>query len=253
MCPHLRGGGHTDFGVDPIVVGVGMALSCLHLTLWTIGWILTKFSSIYIREITKNWLDFGDLDLMFKVPAVGKLKIHGGGTSGFLWKHFDWLFLILFFYIFSFYNTIMILLSKLTNEKRKDFCFVKMFVRMIAKLIFERAMLLGVFTGSPVFIKPTKFIWSGNPGSSCSKLTMLLVNNSLKFTLSDTQIRWIFCWKNVSSFCSAKAIHIFSAKNIRILYIESAKTVNKMILNKLVKLTTLWTTGPWSYHDALWY
>ena len=58
----------------------------------------------------------------------------------------------------------------------------------------------------------------------------------------------IFCWKNVSSFCSAKATHIFSAKNIIILYIESAKTVNEMILNELVKLTTLWTTGPsmWS-------
>ena len=54
----------------------------------------------------------------------------------------------------------------------------------------------------------------------------------------------IFCWKNVSSFCSAKATHIFSAKNIRILYIESAKTVNEMTLNELIKLTTLWTTGP---------
>ena len=54
----------------------------------------------------------------------------------------------------------------------------------------------------------------------------------------------IFCWKNVSSFCTAKATHIFSAKNIRILYIESAKTLNKMTLNELVKLTMLWTTGP---------
>ena len=54
----------------------------------------------------------------------------------------------------------------------------------------------------------------------------------------------IFCWKNVSSFCTAKATHIFSAKNIRILYVESAKTVNEMTLNELVKLTTLWTTGP---------
>ena len=41
------------------------------------------------------------------------------------------------------------------------------------------------------------------------------------------------------------ATHIFSTKNIWILYIESAKTVNKMTLNELVKLTTLWTTGPW--------
>ena len=36
-----------------------------------------------------------------------------------------------------------------------------------------------------------------------------------------------------------KATHIFSAKNIRILYIESAKTVNEMTLNVLVKLMTL--------------
>ena len=53
----------------------------------------------------------------------------------------------------------------------------------------------------------------------------------------------IFCWKNVSSF--AKATHIFSAKNIRILYVESTKIVKEMTLNELVKLTTLWTTGPW--------
>ena len=48
-----------------------------------------------------------------------------------------------------------------------------------------------------------------------------------------------FAEKNLSSFYSAKAIHIFSAKNIRILYIESAKTVNEMTLKVLVKLTML--------------
>ena len=37
----------------------------------------------------------------------------------------------------------------------------------------------------------------------------------------------------------------FFGKNIRILYIEPAKLVNEMTLNELVKLTTLWTTGPW--------
>ena len=37
----------------------------------------------------------------------------------------------------------------------------------------------------------------------------------------------------------AFATHIFSAKNIRILYIESTKTVNEMTLNELVPLTTL--------------
>ena len=55
----------------------------------------------------------------------------------------------------------------------------------------------------------------------------------------------------MSSFCSAKATHIFSAKNIRILYVESAKTVNEMTLNELVKLTTLWTTGPRSLNNIL--
>ena len=40
------------------------------------------------------------------------------------------------------------------------------------------------------------------------------------------------------------ATHIFSAKNIRILYLESAKTVNEMTLNELVKLMMLWTMGP---------
>ena len=75
---------------------------------------------------------------------------------------------------------------------------------------------------------------------------MSLVNDSLKFTSSDTQICWNFLLKkNVSSFCSAKAAHIFLAKNIRILYIESAKSVNEMTLNELVKLTMLWSTGPW--------
>ena len=53
-----------------------------------------------------------------------------------------------------------------------------------------------------------------------------------------------FAENNVSSFCNAKATHIFSAKNIRILYIESAKTVNEMTLNEFVKLTTHRTTGP---------
>ena len=38
----------------------------------------------------------------------------------------------------------------------------------------------------------------------------------------------------MSSFCSAKATHIFSAKNNRILYIESTKTVNEMTPNELV-------------------
>ena len=56
----------------------------------------------------------------------------------------------------------------------------------------------------------------------------------------------IFCWKNVSSFCVAvqKLLTFFQQKNIRMLCIDSTKTVNEMTLNELVKLTSLWTTGP---------
>ena len=83
------------------------------------------------------------------------------------------------------------------------------------------------------------------PGPSCSKLTMSLVNDSLKFTSSDTLI-WLkfFAEKMWVAFAVQKLLTFFSAKNIRTLYIESAKTVNEMTLNELVKLMTLWTTGP---------
>ena len=46
------------------------------------------------------------------------------------------------------------------------------------------------------------------------------------------------------AFAVQKLLTFFQQKNIRILCIESARTVNEMTLNELVKLTTLWTTGP---------
>ena len=46
------------------------------------------------------------------------------------------------------------------------------------------------------------------------------------------------------AFVVQKLLTFFQQKNIRILYIESTKTDNEMTLNELVKLTTLWTTGP---------
>ena len=80
-------------------------------------------------------------------------------------------------------------------------------------------------------------------GPSCSKLTTLFVNDSLKFTLSDTQIWWNFLLKKMckKNFAVQKLLTFFQQKNIRILYIESAKTVNEMTL---IKLMTLWTIGP---------
>ena len=59
----------------------------------------------------------------------------------------------------------------------------------------------------------------------------------------------------MSSFCNAKATHIFSAKNIRILYIDSTKTVNEMTLNKLVANDALnnWAPDKISADDILKY
>ena len=52
-----------------------------------------------------------------------------------------------------------------------------------------------------------------------------------------------FAVKMWVAFAVQKLLTFFQQKNIRILCIESAKTVNEMALNELVKLTMLWTTG----------
>ena len=51
------------------------------------------------------------------------------------------------------------------------------------------------------------------PGRGCSKLTMSLVNVSLKFQTLISEKCQNFLLKNVRSFCSAKASLIFSTKN----------------------------------------
>ena len=85
------GGGHIDFGPDPVAVslGVSITLSYLHNIMCTNGLILTRYSWIYNLDMTKNWLDIGDLDLIFNVTTVEKLKIHGEvrgwGGGGVLW------------------------------------------------------------------------------------------------------------------------------------------------------------------------
>ena len=65
-------------------------------------------------------------------------------------------------------------------------------------------------------------------------LTKLLANVTSKFlswNMVNTLI--LFAEKNVSSFCIAKATHIFAAK-----------TVIEFVINEPIKLTALWTTGP---------
>ena len=46
------------------------------------------------------------------------------------------------------------------------------------------------------------------------------------------------------SFSSAKAPHIFSAKNISTLDFRRTRKLNESLTNDFVKLTMLWTTGP---------
>ena len=43
---------------------------CLHVILWTIGWNVTKFASLYKLDRINSILDFGDLGLIFKVTAA---------------------------------------------------------------------------------------------------------------------------------------------------------------------------------------
>ena len=53
-----------------------------------------------------------------------------------------------------------------------------------------------------------------------------------------------FAEKMWVAFAEQKLLTFFQRK-ISEYCIKSAKTVNEMTLNELVKLTTLWTTGPW--------
>ena len=53
-----------------------------------------------------------------------------------------------------------------------------------------------------------------------------------------------FAEKMWVAFAVQKLLTFFQKKNIRILYIESTKTVNQMTLNELIKQTTSWRTEP---------
>ena len=80
-------------------------------------------------------------------------------------------------------------------------------------------------------------------GPSCSKLTMSLVNDLLKFTWVILKYAEIICWKNVSSFCSKSYSHFFQQKISEYCILNPLKQLTKWPLTELVKLTTLWTTG----------
>ena len=62
------GGKHIVFSADP----VGVAF-CLHSVSLLNGQILAKLTQIYHLEGEKCWLDFGDLDPIFKVTGGFRL------------------------------------------------------------------------------------------------------------------------------------------------------------------------------------
>ena len=72
--PWLKFQGHSSRKTEN-----SATLSCLYNMFWINCWNLNIFSWIHNWDITKNWSDFGDFDLMFKVTAVEKLKIYGWG------------------------------------------------------------------------------------------------------------------------------------------------------------------------------
>ena len=77
-------------------------------------------------------------------------------------------------------------------------------------------------------------------GPSCSKLTMSLVNVSLKlFSLNMAYMLIFFCWENMSSFCICKNYSHFFSKTTCVLDVVLTRTVNILTTNELVKLTTL--------------
>ena len=66
-------------------------MACRHPVSWRNGWILTKLAQLYCWDIQKNWLDFGDLDPIFKV-TWGLRLLENGSSAPYLlkeWMDFD--------------------------------------------------------------------------------------------------------------------------------------------------------------------
>ena len=74
---------------------------CLHVVSWTIGWNVTKFARLYKLDMINSLLDFGDLDLIFKVTASWlKLPPETGlGGGGHLFSLKTLLYFLMIFFI----------------------------------------------------------------------------------------------------------------------------------------------------------
>ena len=85
-----------------------------------------------------------------------------------------------------------------------------------------------------------KFIFSG---PSCSKIKISLVNVSFKLRSLNMAYILIFLLKQCNLH---KLLTNFYSKNTCELEIVLTRTVNILTIKELVKVTTLWTIGPWS-------
>ena len=74
-------------------------------------------------------------------------------------------------------------------------------------------------------------------GPGCSKLVKgHFVNYFSRFNI---QFSEIFCWKNVSSFCTAKATHIFFSKKYQRICVSFDVTFNESLTNNVVSFEQL--------------
>ena len=83
-------------------------------------------------------------------------------------------------------------------------------------------------------------------GPGCSKLTMWLVNVSLKFQTLISQICQYFLLEKWDKLLQCKSFsHCFKKKKFSVFGYKVIKHLASWPLNKLIKLMMLWTTGPW--------
>ena len=107
-------------------------------------------------------------------------------------------------------------LSKLVFWKKKNFISLSSaeFDQRVAMVKMNEYILIFCCH----FSQGSQLLWYPEP--ICPKGCYLneLVKGNFVNCLSGFNIQYydIFCWKNVSSFCTAKATHIFSAKNFSI-------------------------------------
>ena len=95
----------------------------------------------------------------------------------------------------------------------------------------------------------TAYIVQSGPG--CSQLMMPLVNILLKFQMLIFEIFQYFLLKKCEKLLHCKSFSHFFNKTISVFGNQVVKHLTSWPLNELVKLTMLWTIGPWSGHIVL--